>query len=60
VAGILLSPVMPEKMHLLLTNIGWTKAPKFDDAITICALAGGTPIVKGDALFPRIEWKAES
>ena len=59
VAGILLSPVMPEKMHTLLRQLGWDKKPSFADAEKFGALVAGTKISKGDPLFPRVEWKAE-
>ncbi len=56
VAGILLTPVMPEKMNSLLTRIGWAHEPAFTDALKPVLLAAGTPVEKGDALFPRVEW----
>jgi methionyl-tRNA synthetase len=57
IAGILLSPVMPAKCDLLLKTLGWDSAPNFDDAKKVRAFKAGTPIRKGDPLFPRSDWK---
>lgn len=60
IAGILLSPVMPTKMSELLKRIGYTKEPCFEDAKTWSLTQEGTPIVKGEPLFPRVEIKKDS
>ena len=60
VAGLLLSPVMPEKCKALLHTIGWTAEPAFADAAKVRAFKPGTKIHKGDPLFPRVEWKPEA
>lgn len=57
VSGILLSPVMPEKCAKMLAVIGYTKVPSADDLKT--PIAEGTPVIKPEPLFPRVEWKAE-
>jgi methionyl-tRNA synthetase len=55
VAGILLHPVMPTKMNELLVRVGWQASPAFNDSKTWGLLKEGSPIVKGDPLFPRVE-----
>lgn len=60
ISGILLSPVMPTKCELMLQTLGWNKAPAFADAKKVRAIAPGTPIQKGEPLFPRVEWKPET
>ncbi len=60
IAGILLSPVMPVKMRELLQTIGWEREPSFEDAKQVLLLKPGTPIKKGNPLFPRVEWKADA
>lgn len=54
IAGILLGPVMPTKMENLLSQIGWTKLPNFDDACRFGLLVEGDNIRKGEGLFPRV------
>lgn len=54
IAGILLSPVMPEKMSVLLRSFGWEKPPSFGDTANARALTAGAPVSKGDILFPRV------
>lgn len=55
IAGILLSPVMPEKTQELLKRIGWEKESNFEDAKSWGLLKPGAKVTKGDPLFPRIE-----
>jgi methionyl-tRNA synthetase len=59
VAGILLSPIMPEKCAELLRAIGWEKAPNFSDAEKSRASVPGARIAKSEPLFPRVEWKKD-
>lgn len=59
VAGILLSPVMPEKSAALLARLGWNKEPQFKDAQKARAVETGAKIINGEPLFPRVEWKKE-
>ena len=55
IVGILLSPVMPEKMAELLKRIGWNKEIQITDAEKWGLLETGEAVVKADALFPRID-----
>jgi len=57
IAGILLSPVMPEKTVELLKRVGAEEKISFEDAKTAQALKPGTEVIKADPLFPRIENK---
>ncbi len=65
IAAVLLSPAMPEKMADLLSRLG-QEGPdaqgRFARPLSeLCAWGGlkpGTPIVKGDALFPRADPEA--
>ena len=59
IAGILLSPVMPEKAKQLLSSLGYDKEPSFSDAKVALYTKEGTLIRKGDILFPRVDWKAD-
>lgn len=59
IAGILLYPVMPEKTRQLLNQIGWKEEVRYSDAEKTGLLKAGTPLTKGEMLFPRVEWKAE-
>lgn len=59
VAGILLSPVMPEKCASILATIGWSKSPAFADAQKALAIPAGAPVQKAEPLFPRVEWKRD-
>ncbi len=54
IASILLYPVMPQKITELLRRIGWSKDVSYSDALQSDLLKEGTPIEKGDPLFPRI------
>ncbi len=56
IAAILLSPVMPFKMAELLKRLGVEKI-SFEDAHNFRVLHEGSPIVKPEPLFPRIEDK---
>lgn len=55
VAGILLTPVMPEKCSQLLNILGWEKIPTFEDAKKMKALLPGGKVLKPEPLFMRIE-----
>ena len=55
ITGILLLPVMPDKMSDLLKRLGWSKEPSFADAAAWGLLEAGTAIERGEPLFPRIE-----
>ena len=55
IVGILLYPVMPDKMSELLRRVGWTKEPTFSDAGAWGLLSANDSVEKGEALFPRIE-----
>ncbi len=55
IAGILLSPVMPQKAAELLKRVGWEKAVAYEDTLNWGGLEPGSPVVSGDPLFPRIE-----
>lgn len=58
IAGILLSPVMPQKTADLLRSVGWTKTPALKDAAEWGLLKTGTAIEKTAPLFPRVDVKA--
>jgi methionyl-tRNA synthetase len=55
VAGILLSPVMPEKCASILGTIGC----ELDFPNLARPIPAGTPVKKSEPLFPRVEWKPE-
>lgn len=55
VAGILLSPVMPEKCKSILDTIGFEGG--FQDLRK--PLPAGTVVKKAEPLFPRVDWKSE-
>jgi len=57
IAGILLSPVMPEKMAELLRQVGFEGAIKYADAEKFGLLVPQTKISKVPPMFPRIELK---
>ena len=59
VVGILLTPVMPDKMPELLSRVGYTATPVYSDALIWPGLSDTATVVKGDALFPRVEYKPE-
>ncbi len=59
-AGILLSPVMPEKCASILATIGWEKEPAFGDALRVPGMASGMKVQKAEPLFPRVEWKSDT
>lgn len=54
ISGILLQPVMPEKMKELLDRLNVEKRD-FAAAKVWRGITPGTEIVKGDPLFPRVE-----
>jgi methionyl-tRNA synthetase len=54
IAAILLSPVLPTKMAELLSRLS-VGEPQFATARVFRTLKVGSPIRKGDPLFPRIE-----
>jgi methionyl-tRNA synthetase len=55
IAGTLLHPVMPAKMNELLLRVGWSESPTFEDSKKWGLLKTGSPVQKGDPLFPRVE-----
>ena len=55
IVGILLHPVMPDKMKELLQRLGWQAEPKYSDACKWALLPEGSKIIKADPLFPRVE-----
>lgn len=57
-AGILLSPVMPQKTQELLKQVGWNHEIKFVDAESFFKIEKDTEIKKASPLFPRVENKA--
>lgn len=57
ICAVLLSPVMPDKMRLLLISIGAGETVGFDSACVWGGLKSGSNIIKGDPLFPRISEK---
>ena len=60
VAGVLLTPFMPESCEKLFTQIGAPETARtWDSAGQWGALPVGAPVVKGEALFPRIDLKKE-
>ena len=58
ICGTLLQPVMPGKTSELLERIGAPKT-KWQDLSKWPAIAEGTPIIKGEPLFPRKDFKAQ-
>jgi methionyl-tRNA synthetase len=52
----LVTPFMPDTAQKALTCLGWTKELSQDDLVW-GKLTGGTAIIKGEALFPRIDTK---
>lgn len=57
VSAVLLSPVMPGKCQELLERIGATES-SFASLKRWPLLKDGTPITKGDPLFPRVDFSA--
>jgi methionyl-tRNA synthetase len=55
VTGTLLTPVLPQKGPELLERIG-AGLPKWSELSTWPALKEGTPMRKGDPLFPRLDF----
>ncbi len=55
VVGGLLSPVMPEKMSVLLKSIGWKTEFTFKDLRSAGGLEPGSVITDPGQLFPRIQ-----
>ncbi len=54
-AAVLLHPVMPYKMDDLLGRLGQAEAAlNWDSLSKVPAIAAGTPIQKGEPLFPKI------
>lgn len=54
ITGTLLTPILPEKMSELLRRISASKS-SWVDLETFEFLPVGSPVTKGDALFPRIQ-----
>ena len=60
IAGVLLSPFMPESCEKLFAQIGAPKeAQTWESAARWGALSVGATVTKGPALFPRIDAKKE-
>ncbi len=59
ISGILLSPVMPEKMSKMLELIGSSGSASFAEASKWGLIPEGTAIAKAEPLFPRIETAAK-
>ena len=60
VTGVLLTPFMPESCEKLFTQIGAPETVRtWDSAGQWGALPVGAGVVKGEALFPRIDLKKE-
>lgn len=60
IAGILLAPFMPESCGKLLEQIGAPEDRRtWESAATFGLLPENATVIKGDALFPRIDAKAE-
>jgi methionyl-tRNA synthetase len=62
-AAVLLTPALPRAMGELLRRLGQAPAVEADSLEALCAwggLAPGTPIDKGEALFPRADPDAEA
>ena len=62
IAAILLTPAMPRTMGALLGNLGQAPVTEASSIADLCAWGGltaGTPIVKGEALFPRADPDAD-
>lgn len=60
ISGILLSPVMPDKMTKLLEQVGSSAKAPFSEASRWGLIKEGTMIAKADPLFPRVEVQTES
>lgn len=61
VAAVLISPFMPQTAESMLERLGIPKKAmdlRFEEDARWGILQEGTPVVKGDALFPRIDLKA--
>jgi len=60
VAGVLLSPFIPASCEKLFTQIGAGADLQTWDSVALWGgMTVGTPVVKGEALFPRIDVKKE-
>ncbi len=57
--AIALSPVMPDSSKALLSYIGFTKEPSWEDALSFEALKEGEKVERGKPLFPRVEMPSE-
>lgn len=55
IAGALLSPAMPDKMDALLRRYAADPDDNFEHLTTWGSLQPGSPIAKGDPLFPRAD-----
>lgn len=55
ISAIFLYPIMPTKALEILERIGWSNAPDVADTTTFKLLPTGGKVVKGDAIFPRVE-----
>jgi len=62
IAAVLLSPVMPERMEAMLTQLGAPRAlpgESFEALVGWGRLRPGRTIPGGEALFPRVELPPE-
>jgi methionyl-tRNA synthetase len=59
--AILITPFMPQTAQKILRQIGISESQKLDFSIIRkdVALTAGSPLVRGDSLFPRIEAEKE-
>jgi methionyl-tRNA synthetase len=55
IAGILLRPVMPEKMDQLIAQVGGGREANFAQAKLWGAVAADTRVKKAEPLFPRVD-----
>ncbi|MCB0339777.1 MAG: class I tRNA ligase family protein, partial [Bdellovibrionales bacterium] len=55
ISATLLSPVMPQKMIELLTQIGWERTPTFSDTLKFDQLSSEVTLAKPAPLFPRVD-----
>lgn len=55
ISAILLHPIIPSKMNDLLERIGFRGKVQLEEALKWEGTPSGTPIIKADPLFPRIQ-----
>jgi len=60
ISGVLLTPFIPESCSKLFTQIGAPAEVQTWESVAVWGqMTVGTPVIKGDALFPRIDVKKE-